>query len=85
MIDNKKYEIYLEVKHDLLVEDARNFIIDYLIDKYDCYADELDIDWDKYDLEYLVSQFEDREDGDISFNETWRNIVADYIDDIEED
>ena len=53
---NTEYKIYLKVKRELLKEDAKYFITDYLAEKNDC--DPCDITnemLDKYDYDYLVN------------------------------
>lgn len=81
-----EYRIYLKVKHALLYEDAMNFVTEYLADKNNCYADELEgINWDKYNYEYLVSEFENNEDANTAFNDTWESVVNEYMENFEDD
>ena len=86
MIDKNKYNIYLEVKHELLLEDALNFIKDYLeANDWDLFdLDNDDYIAEKYDLEYLVQQFEEKESYS-SFDNAWKNIIENYMEDFEED
>ena len=82
---NDEYKTYLKVKHALLLEDARAFVTDYLADEMDC--EPWDIDDEvlaKYDYDYLVEEYERKEDCDWAFNDTWKNIVSDYMEDFEE-
>ena len=80
MIDNKKYNIYLEVKHQLLLEDARYFVIDYLSSTRDCGPDDItNKELEKYDFEKMVLQFEDRERPDVAPNDIWDDIIVDYM------
>ena len=86
MIDNKKYNIYLEVKHELLLEDAKNFIKDYLAETHCCNSWDIDDDEiEKYDIEYLVQQFEEKEEYSSPFSELWENLVSDYMEDFEDE
>ena len=80
-----EYKIYLKVKRELLKEDARYFITDYLAEKNDC--DPCDITsemLDKYDYDYLVNEFEENEDCNVAFNDTWDEIIVKYLEDFEE-
>ena len=80
-----EYKIYLKVKRELLKEDARYFITDYLAEKNDC--DPSDITnamLDKYDYDYLVNEFEENEDCNVAFNDTWDEIIVKYLEDFEE-
>lgn len=82
---NDEYNTYLKVKHALLLEDARAFVTDYLADERGC--EPWDIDDEvlaKYDYDYLVEEYEHKEDCNWAFNDTWKNIVADYMEDFEE-
>lgn len=81
-----EYRIYLKVKHALLYEDAMNFVTEYLADKNNCFADELEgINWDKYDYDYLVNEFEEKEEMTSDFNDAWKSIVENYMEDFEDD
>ena len=80
------YEIYRKVQHEFYLEDARNFVTEYLAWQRDCDEDDItDEELDKYDYEYLVEQFEDNEDCNVAFNDTWQSVVRDYFDDLEEE
>lgn len=84
MHTSKEYEIYLKVQHEILLEDARNQVIDYIeltLDREDWTDEELD----RYDYEYLVAEYERREDCNVSFNDTWESVVSDYMEDFEDD
>ena len=68
-----EYDVYRKVQHDFLLEDARNFVADHL----EC--DEDDEQMEKYDYEYLVSEYERREDCNVAFNDTWWSVVEEYM------
>ena len=75
---NNEYSIYLKVKHELLIEDVRYFIIDYLAEKRDCEPEDItDDELKEYDYEYLISKYEDKEN--YIFNDVWNNIIGDYL------
>lgn len=74
MYTKEEYDIYLKVKHELLLEDARNNVMDYLENE-----DEMEDELNSYDYEYLVEQFEERYDYYDPFAEVWENIVRDYF------
>lgn len=66
-------DVYYKIQHDFLLEDARNFVADHL----EC--DEDDEQLEKYDYEYLVSEYERRQDCNVAFNDTWWSIVEEYM------
>ena len=75
---NAEYEAYLKVQHELLLEDARNFVADCL---------EIDSDDEKldgYDYEKIVKEFERREDANVAYNDTWWAVVEEYMEEFEE-
>ena len=78
MFTKEEYQTYYKIQHKFLLEDARYYVADYL---------ELDVDdesLDKYDYEYLVQDYQDREDCNVSFNDTWQSVVSDYLADFDE-
>lgn len=80
-----EYKIYLKVKRELLKEDARCFITDYLAEKNDCDPSDITSEMlDKYDYDYLVNEFEENEDCNVAFNDTWDEIIVKYLEDFEE-
>lgn len=80
-----EYRIYLKVKHALLYEDAKIFITDYLAEKMECNPWDIeDEQLSKYDYDYLVHEFEEKEDCNMAFNDTWNEIIENYIEDFEE-
>lgn len=82
---NTEYKIYLKVKHEFLKEDARYFITDYLAEKNDCDPSDITNEMlDKYDYDYLASEFEENEDCNVAFNDTWDEIIEKYMEDFEE-
>lgn len=85
MIKPEEYDIYCKVKHELLAEDARCFVADYLAERDD--RDVFDITDDElnqYDYEYLVNAYENLEKTNVSFNETWQTVIEDYFDNVVE-
>ena len=80
-----EYKTYLKVKRELLKEDARYFITDYLAEKIDCDPSDITNEMlDKYDYDYLVNEFEENEDCNVAFNDTWDEIIVKYLEDFEE-
>lgn len=83
MFTNEEYETYLKVKHALLLEDARNYVADWIADERGCYASDLtDAELNEYDYEDLVSQFEEHVDRFGPFADVWQNIVNDYMEEL---
>lgn len=83
---NEEYQVYLKVQHALLLEDAINFVAMYIADMRGVASFDVDDDEiEKYDLEYLVSEYERRQDCNVSFNDTWESVVEDYMEDFEEE
>lgn len=66
-------DIYYRIRHDFLLEDARNFTADHLG------LDPDDEQLDRYDYEELVKQFEDHEDCNVAFNDAWWSVVEEYF------
>ena len=82
---NDEYNVYLKVKRALLLEDARIFVTDYLADKMGCEPYDIDDEQlSKYDYDYLVEEYERKDDFNWAFNDTWSNIVSDYMEDFED-
>ena len=80
-----EYKIYLKVKRELLKEDARYFITDYLAEKNDCDPSDITSEMlDKYDYDYLLNEFEENENCNVAFNDTWDEIIVKYLEDFEE-
>ena len=73
MTHEEKMAIYLEIEHELLLEDAGNYVADF--------CEENDLDPELFDLEELITTYHDRADAYISFGETWEGVVRDYADD----
>ena len=77
---------YYKKKHEFLLEDAKCFVANYIANKNNCDVDDIDEEeLNKYDYEYLVNEYEDKEDSNISFNEMWEIIVENYMDDFDEE
>ena len=82
---NDEYNVYLKVKHVLLLEDARIFVTDYLANEMGCNPWDIeDEQLKKYDYDYLVDEFEKNEDCNMAFNDTWDEIIVKYFEDFEE-
>lgn len=81
----EEYEAYLKVQRYHLKEDAGYFVSEYLADKrgVDPIDDITLEEVEKYDLEYLVKRFEKRADANVAFNDTWRSVVREYMDECE--
>ena len=81
-----EYRIYLKVKHALLYEDAKIFVTDYLAEEMGCSPWDIeDEQLNKYDYDYLVNEFEEKEEMTSDFNDAWKSIVENYMEDFEED
>ena len=86
MYTNEEYEIYLKVQRAFLLEDARNFVADWIAYEQDRDVDDItDEELDGYDYEYLVDQYEDCQDCNVAFNDTWQSVVSRYMEDESED
>jgi hypothetical protein len=82
---DEEYRIYRKVQREFLMEDARNFVADYIANERDCDPEDIDDDeLDKYDYEYLVKRYEKLEDCNVAFNDTWQYVVEEYMEDFEE-
>ena len=80
-----EYRIYLKVKRALLYEDAKIFVTDYLAEEMGCNPWDIeDEQLNKYNYDYLVNEFEEKEDCNVAFNDTWNEIIENYIEDFEE-
>lgn len=72
--------IYLNVRRNNLLEDAHNFVRDYLAEQKDCDPDDIpDEELDGVDYDYLIERYEYLEDCNVAFNDTWQFIVEDYF------
>lgn len=75
-----EYEIYRKVQHDFYLEDARNFVADWIAYDQDRDSDDItDEELEGYDYEYLVKEYVDREDCNVAYNDTWESVVDDYM------
>lgn len=78
----EELEIYRKVRHELLKEDARYYVKDYI--SYERSIAPWDIDeseLEEYDYERLASEYEEKESRDSDSNYTWQCIVNDYMED----
>ena len=80
---NAEWETYLKVQRELLLEDARNFVADYL--EYHDEHELSDEEFESIDFEYLVNEYERRQECTIPFSDTWESVVEDYMYDFFED
>jgi len=83
---NEEYEIYKKVRHALLLEDARNYVRDYLENEDDRALDVDDIteeQFEQIDFDYLVEQFEEKTDYYDPTAHVWDEIVQNYLEDYE--
>ena len=81
-----EYRIYLKVKHALLYEDAKIFVTDYLAEEMECNPWDIeDEQLNKYDYDYLVNEFEEKEEMTSDFNDAWKSIVENYMENFEDD
>lgn len=80
-----EYKTYLKVKRELLKEDARCFITDYLAEKIECDPSDITSEiLDKYDYDYLVNEFEENENCNVALNAIWDEIIVKYLEDFDE-
>ena len=87
---NEEYQVYLKVQHEMLMEDARNFVADALAYEREIEPEDIDDDeLDLFDYEELVKRYEHLEDCTVAFNDTWEYVakeaVSDYLDNLEEE
>ena len=79
-----EYQIYLKVQHCLYLEDAKNAVVDYIANTTDRYAYDVDdSELSGIDLEEIVSEFEKKQDCNVSYNDTLSMVVQDYMEDLE--
>lgn len=86
MYTNEEYKIYLKVKQELLKEDAENHLRDWIANEKGC--ESYDIDDDElaaYDIDSLVSDFEQHTDYFDPTADIWQGIVQNYMEDYEFD
>ena len=77
MTRQEELEIFFKVQREFWKEDARYQVENYIEWKDDEKFDNFDyntVDWD-----YLVNEFEDKQDCDVSENDTWYNIIDRYF------
>ena len=77
-----KEQIFREVDHQYLLEDAYCQYIEYVFGAEDCFKEdeekaisELKSRFGEDVFERLVSKFEDARDCNIADNDTWRNVI----------
>lgn len=80
MISCQDFEIYLKVKNELLKEDCKIYIKDYLAERRGIGPWDIDDNEIKdYDYDYLVEQYKNKEDGNTAPNDIWDNLIEDYL------
>lgn len=79
---NEEYQVYLKVQKALLLEDARNFVADALSYRRDVEPEDIDDDeLDRFDFESMVKEYEQMQDCNVAFNDTWESIASDAVQD----
>ena len=84
MITGNEFRIYEKVKRELLAEDAKIFVKDFLAEKRDC--NPWDIEDDEisgYNFDYLADEYLDKESGDLAPNDIWNSVIEDFFGDNE--
>ena len=82
---SEEYAIYRKIQHGFLLEDAKNFVMEWIMNERDCDEDDItDEELERYDYEYLVTRYEKLEDCNVAFNDTWQYVVEEYMKDFEE-
>ena len=77
MTRQEELEIFFRIQKEFWKEDAH-----YQVETYLEWAEDErleNIDLDTIDWDYLVAEFEDKQDCDVAENDTWYNIVNDYF------
>lgn len=83
MFTNEEWKTYLKVKHELLLEDARNYTKNYIEmedDKAVNIDDVTEEQFESIDFEQMVSDFEERTDYSDPTADIWESIVSNYRD-----
>lgn len=76
------YDVYRQVQHEFLLEDAHNFVRDYIANEQDRDPEDIDDEEiEQFDLEELVALYEDRQSCDVAYNDTWQTVVEYYMED----
>ena len=74
MYTNEEYKVYLKVKHELLLEDAKAHVSEWI-----AYNDSPVGDLTDEDYENLITEFEEHVDDTDPTYDVWENIVNDYM------
>ena len=79
-------QIFREVEHQYLLEDAHCQYLEYLFGNEDCFEEdeekaisELKSRFGEDVFERLVSEFEDSQDCNIAENDTWHNVIERFL------
>lgn len=79
-------QIFREVEHQYLLEDARCQYLEYVFGNEDVFEEdekkalsELENKFGTNVFERLVSEFEDLQDCNIADNDTWRNVIERFL------
>lgn len=68
-------QVFRNVQHDYFMQDAMNQVATYL-ESEDVPANLFE---GCFDYDYLAELFEERKDCNVADNDTWRNIITEYI------
>ena len=80
MFTENEYRIYAKVRDELLLEDSKIYVKEYLANKRDCMPWDIDDDEiENYDYYYLLNEYKDRENGDEAPNYIWSNVIEEYF------
>ena len=61
-------------------------VTDYLAEEMECNPWDIeDEQLNKYDYDYLVNEFEEKEEMTSDFNDAWKSIVENYMENFEDD
>jgi hypothetical protein len=86
MYTQEEFKIYCKVKHELLLEDARNYARDYLENSDEkCLGldDITEEQFEAIDFEQMVADFEQHTDWFDPTADVWHGIVENYFEDYE--
>ena len=80
MTRQEELNIFFKVQREFWKEDAHYQVETYLEWTEDERLENIDLD--TVDWDYLVDEYEDKQDCDVAENDTWYNIVRDYFENI---
>lgn len=79
MYTEKEYETYCKVKHDLLLQDAKRYVLRHFKADKDEDSEYIRYVLSQIDLEQITDDFEIAYDDSYNAWETWDNLIGDYI------